>query len=168
LTALKLERLRDEVRALSFLVTDKVQLQNECEKLKKEIDLIQQEEKKFRKLTCQVSKKLIQQSIQLTDKAAFAANHNLSAKLHGLQDEEEEASASSPFQQLNKTFSSNFLEMIPEVNASTSTVLTTAPEFDPEAIWKLQSNSTSRLQSKLKKIKSELKFLSRSFSMQEL
>lgn len=165
-TAQKLAGLRDEVQALSMLVTDKLQLQNECDKLKKEIDLIQQEEKKYRKFTQQVSKKLIHQSIQLTDKAAFAQNSALSERLHGLSSVESEPSAPSSHHQytFDDTFESNFLETIPEVGSS---VL--SKEFDPESVWKLQSNSsTSRLQSKLKKIKSELKYLSRSFSMQEL
>ena len=168
-TAQQLEKLRDEVKALSFLVTDKLQLQNECNKIQKEIERLQQEEKKYRKLTNQCCKKLIQHSIQLTDKAAFAQNNSLSEKLQGLSsttnsngDSEIQQNVSSPQLSAYQQYEVDILEPIPEA----SSVLTN--EIDPESVWKLQSNSTSRLHAKMKKIRSEHKFLSRSFSMQDL
>ena len=161
----QLNKIRDEVHALSLLVNDRTQLHNECNKLKKEIEMIQNEEKKYRKLTNQFCKKLIDRSIQLSDKAAFAQNHALSEKLQGLSTPDENMlrqSLSTPtFPSHNLT--DGFMETIPEVNSS---IL--SKEYDPNSIWKLQSQSTGKLHAKPKGMKTEQKYLARSFSMQEL
>lgn len=159
----KVERLRDEVQALSIIASKKSNLLNECTSVRNETEAVKVEVAKRKKITTNICQKLLLKSIKITEKATVNQNNQLSDTLDGLGGED----APDFLPSLNSPAHIYPTADIQQHNIGFENTGGSESAFDHDSVWQ-SSNNNSRFQSKIKRAQVEDKYLSQSFSMSAL
>ncbi len=147
----KVERLRDQVQALSLISTKKADLYTECASVRNETLGVKQQIQKYKRNTMKLSKTLLLKGIRITERATMNQNNQLSEEFYniGVENNQKPPVAQDDVGNYN-------LLADPSVNHTS---------LDIEAVWRSKNETHSKIR---RAQKDDTYFSQQSFSMSAL